>query len=197
VSLPLVSCDGKLMTSCGGILLVGGCPPPPPKDICAEFALNPALALKFTWSGTLNRCTDCWVLDPWNSWNCRQAPTTLPDISGVTACSGQSAALSSNIIMDFFGNGSCEAPASSGSTSTSAVFYWYCQDGLFQLVVFSNSGLFGARMALFYTQGSNIKDGDTLGNWMGCLGSSNSLPCVGTGVGFTTGGAYKVEIVTP
>ena len=179
--------------------LLRACPPPAPKYICTEFGLDPSLALKFTWSGTLNRCTECWDINERNHWGCTAAPTSLPNFTNSLSCLGPSAALPSQIRLDFYfdycGGWQGYFPEQYIYYSDSEAYcYWDCVDGLFRLAVLSKNNFF----PLFYSAGYNVKDGDVLPNLLTCLGWP-TLPC-GTTLSFpafVTGGSYKVEIVVP
>ena len=192
----LTNCAGdKLLTNCAGDKLLQSCTPPAPKDICTEFNNAPdpySFYLKFTWSGTLTRCTDCWDLNSYNHWLCTAAPTSLPNFALANSCLSASGALPSAytlvVYIDFCGG------TDTGSYSDSWAFcLWKCTDGLFELLVVSSSNFF----PLFYASGYNVKDGDVLANQLGCLSFVHD-PCTGSNLtfpAFVTGGSYKVEIV--
>ena len=185
----------KLLRQCGTGKLLRACTPPPPKDICTEFNNAPdpySFYLKFTWSGTLTRCTACWDLNSYNHWLCTAAPTSLPNFALANSCLSASGALPSAYTLvdyiDFCGG------TDTGSYSDSwASCLWECVDGVFRLAVYGNSHY----LPMFYAEAFGLKDGDVLANQLGCLsyagttcGSSFTFPS------FVTGGSYKVEIVT-
>jgi hypothetical protein len=163
------------------------------KNICTEVGLDPLLALKLTWSGTLTRCNDCWNLDSDNHWLCTAAPAALPNIANILRCTGTDGALASNhALVDYLDF--CGGYPTFDYIDTSATAYWDCNDGYFELLVVGNSS--GA--PLFYSGGSLVKDGDVLSNQLSCLSVVYSPPCIGGPLSFpafVTGGSYKVEIV--
>jgi hypothetical protein len=194
----VIDCDGKLVTDCAGKLVVG-CPP---KYICSELTLNPELRLKFTWSGTLNRCTDCWdIYDMGTDFvQCLSAPTSLPNAAGVKQCTDPwdpyvQVDLPTFLVMQYCDE-ACGVGFGCGNIrGRYARFYWYCSDGAFYLHVLAVT-LGGSHFPLFNATAvaSDLKDGDTLNNGQTCLGD---LPygCRGAdSVAFVTGGSYKVEI---
>ena len=187
----VIDCDGKLVTDCAGKLVVG-CPP---IDVCGELPANPNLALKFTWSGTLNRCTDCWDVDEDNHWNCTAAPTSLPNFSGVSKCLWGTADLASELRLDFYPNfcGEDQGPMPTKRICLEAVCVWNCTDGFFEFeVIGAPDGV-----PMFYFGGYNVKSGDVLPNQLSCLsviGEVCSNPANLPWPAFTTGGSYKVEI---
>jgi hypothetical protein len=162
------------------------------KNICTEVGLDPLLALKLTWSGTLTRCTNCWNVDSNNHWQCSAAPTSLPNFASSISCGGESAALPSEIRLDIYED-FCGGVFTLYYSSTDATILWKCTDGLFELLIVSSSHFF----PLFYASGYNVKDGDVLANQLSCLSVVRD-PCTGSNLtfpAFVTGGSYKVEIV--
>jgi hypothetical protein len=194
----VIDCDGKLVTDCAGKLVVG-CPP---KYICSELTLNPDLKLKFTWSGTLNRCTDCWDVDDLGLyfWQCLSAPTSLPNAAGVKQCFDPwnpwiQVDLPTFLVMQQCSVG-CGVGSCSDITGRYARFHWYCAGGVFYFIVNAvTTG--GTEMPLFYATAvaADFKDGDTLNNSLACLVETPDLDCGGAQLlPFVTGGSYKVEI---
>jgi len=187
----------KLLRACGTSKLLRACPPPPPKDICTEFNNAPdpySFYLKFTWSGTLTRCTDCWDLNFYNHWLCTAAPTSLPNFALANSCLSASGALPSEIRLDLYED-FCGGFLTTYYSATDATVLWKCTDGVFELLVVSSTHFF----PLFYASGYNVKDGDVLANQLSCLSVVRD-PCADsylTFPAFVTGGSYKVEIVVP
>ena len=181
----------KLLRACGTGKLLRACPAPPepePKDICTEFGLDPYLLLKFTWSGTLNRCTDCWDLNEANHWQCINAPTSLPDGAATISCAARTVVLDEYYVLQSYLD-FCGGEETLGQSDDRVGIIWSCIDGLFVLAVIGSS-------PMFYGSGYNVKDGDVLANQLSCL-SVVSLPqCMGSPSfpAFVTGGSYKVEI---
>jgi hypothetical protein len=183
----------KLLRECGTAKLLRGCPP---KDICTEFGLDPSLALKFTWSGALTRCTDCWDINADNHWGCTAAPTSLPNFTDSLSCLGPTAALSSQIRLDFYWDfcGGYQGFIPIYYSDSEATCFWKCTDGVFELLVVGKDH----SLVLFYGSAYDVKDGDVLGNQLSCLSVVRD-PCANsylTFPAFVTGGSYKVEIVT-
>ena len=175
-----------------------------PKYICSEFGLDPSLALKFTWSGTLNRCTDCWdVYDMGTDfWQCLSAPTSLPNAAGVQQCYGNpwnpyvQVDLPTFLVMQLCDEACGVGFGCSNRTGRYARFHWYCEGGVFVFNVTAVTTA-GGEMPLFYATAvaADFKDGDTLNNSLACLVEMPGLLCGNPSLlPFVTGGSYKVEI---
>jgi hypothetical protein len=188
----------KLLRECGTAKLLRACPPS--IDVCGELPSNPNLALKFTWSGTLNRCTDCWYSDEDNPYQdighyqCTAAPTTLPNFSALN-CQWEIIDLASQLRIDFYPNfcGEDQGPMPIFKVCPVAVCVWNCTDGFFELEVI---GAYHG-VPMFYFGGYNVKSGDVLPNQLSCLsviGEVCANPAYLPWPAFTTGGSYKVEI---
>ena len=175
-----------------------------PKYICSELTLNPDLKLKFTWSGTLNRCTDCWDVYDLGLYfyQCLSAPTSLPNAAGVKQCWANPGGITYTqvdlptfLVMQECSVG-CGVGSCSNRTGRYARFHWYCAGGVFYFIVNAVTTV-GVEMPLFYATAvaADFKDGDTLNNSLACLVETPDFDCGGASLlPFVTGGSYKVEI---